>query len=61
MSDGLDVIIVDDDLDVCEVIYQIVSGFYVWGDVIKFTDVDEAITYCLNREVGIAVFIVDVF
>ena len=61
MSDGLDVVIVDDEPRVCEVIYKIVSGFYVWGDVIAFKDVDEAIAYCLKREVGIAIFIVDVF
>ncbi|MBU0986698.1 MAG: response regulator [Proteobacteria bacterium] len=61
MSDGLDVIIVDDEPSVCDVINKIVSGFYVWGDVMAFKDADEAMTYCLNREVGIAIFIVDVF
>ena len=43
MSDGLDVIIVDDDPSVCKLIFKIVNSFYVWGDVISFTDVDEAI------------------
>ena len=61
MSDGLDVIIVDDDPSVCEVLFKIVKSFYVWGDVISFMDVDEAIEHCLNRETGIAIFIVDVF
>ena len=61
MADGLDVIIVDDDEDVCEVITETVRRFYVWGDVIAFTDVDAAIEYCLEREVGVAIFIVDIF
>jgi CheY-like chemotaxis protein len=61
MSSGLDVIIVDDDPNVCEVITEIVLRFYVWGDTLPFVDVDEAIAYCLNRKVGIAIFIVDVF
>ncbi len=61
MSDGLDVIIVDDDPSVCELIFKIVKSFYIWGDVISFVDADEAIEHCLNRETGIAIFIVDVF
>lgn len=61
MSDGLDVIIVDDDPSVCELVFKIVNSFYIWGDVISFVDVDEAIEHCLNRETGIAIFIVDVF
>jgi response regulator of citrate/malate metabolism len=61
MSAGLDVIIVDDDPSVCKVITEIVMNFYVWGDILPFVNVDEAIAYCLNREVGIAIFIVDVF
>ena len=61
MSDGLDVIIVDDDPTVCEVLREIVERFYTWGRIISFSDVDEAVTYCLSREVGVAIFIVDVF
>ena len=61
MSDGLDVIVVDDDLNVCEIITDIVKGFYTWGDVFSFSDVDVATSYCHNREVGVAIFIVDVF
>lgn len=61
MSDGLDVIIVDDDPKVCEMLLEIVGSFYTWGDVNEFTDVDEAIVYCLNRDTGIAIFIVDIF
>jgi len=61
MADGLDVIIVDDELNVCEVVSEIVQSFYSWGDVLKFTEVNAASSYCLNRDVGIAIFIVDVF
>ncbi len=61
MTVGLDVIIVDDDADVNKTLSAIISRFYTWGKVITFTDVDKAIHYCLNREVGIAVFVVDVY
>lgn len=61
MSEGLDVIIVDDDKNLCTVIAETVKRFYVWGDVISLTKVDEAITYCLSRESSIAIFILDVF
>lgn len=61
MSEGLDVIIVDDDPAVCELIETIVKRFYSWGDVLAFTDPDEALQYCRGREIGVAIFIVDVF
>jgi response regulator of citrate/malate metabolism len=61
MSDELDVIIVDDDPSVGEVLTEMIKKFYTWGDVISFTDVDEAITYCLGREVGVGIFVIDVF
>ncbi|MBW1739561.1 MAG: response regulator [Deltaproteobacteria bacterium] len=61
MSDGLDVIIVDDDANVCEVVSEIISRFYTWGDVLAFTDADEAKLYCLSRDIGVAIFVVDVF
>ena len=61
MSEELDVIVVDDDPSVCEVISEIIKSFYTWGDVISFTDVDEAISYCLSREVGVGIFVIDVF
>ena len=61
MASGLDVIIVDDDQDVCQTLSALISRFYTWGDVIEFTDVDKAMEYCLNRDVGIAIFVVDVY
>jgi len=61
MSDGLDVIVVDDDQSVCKVIASIIKKFYVWGDIVTYSDVDEATSYCLTREIGVAIFVVDVF
>ena len=61
MTQGLDVIIVDDDPSVVEVISAIVRSFYTWGDVHRFSDVNMAIAYCLERDVGMAIFIVDVY
>jgi CheY-like chemotaxis protein len=61
MSDGLDVIVVDDDPGICEVISELIENFYTWGQVHTFSDPHEAISACLNREIGVAIFIVDVF
>lgn len=61
MAEGLDVIIVDDDPNICELIATIVKRFYTWGEVIPFSNSEEAIKYCLDRDVGVAIFIVDVF
>ncbi len=60
MPDGLDVIIVDDDPDVCRMITDVVEGFYSWGQVKAFNQSDEAILYCLSCKYGVAIFIVDV-
>lgn len=61
MTDGLDVIIVDDDEAVCSVLAAIVKTFYVWGDVLDFNDVDQAVSYCRQKKEGVAIFILDVF
>jgi response regulator of citrate/malate metabolism len=61
MSEGLSIIIVDDDPGVCEVITQIIQRFYTWGNVLAFTDVNEASLYCQTRETGVAIFVLDVF
>ena len=61
MSDGLDVIIIDDDKGICDIIKELVESFYSWGEVIAFSNADEAIDYCLQRDVGVAIFIIDVF
>src|SRR5512138_3298114 len=61
MSDGLDIIIVDDEKHVCDVLSEMISQFYSWGDVLTFTDYEEATTYCLSRDKGLMIFILDVF
>lgn len=61
MSDGLDVIIVDDDPGICEVLTELVESFYTWGEAHSFHNPKEAMTYCLARDNGIAIFVVDVF
>ena len=61
MAEGLDVIIVDDDPNVCELIATVVKRFYTWGDIIPFSNSEDAIKFCLDRDVGVAIFIVDVF
>ncbi len=61
MSDGLDVIIVDDDPAASESLANIIGRFYSWGNVYVFTDDEEARIYCLNRDTSIALFVVDVF
>jgi response regulator of citrate/malate metabolism len=61
MSGGLDVIIVDDDPNVCELLSEIITRFYTWGEVFVFTSIDEAVEYCHLRTSGIAIFVIDVF
>lgn len=61
MSEGLDLIIVDDDKNICEVISENVRRFYSWGEVLAFTDTDDAIAHCSSRETGVAIFILDVY
>jgi response regulator of citrate/malate metabolism len=61
MSDGLDVIIVDDEKQVCEVVAENIRKFYTWGDVITFTDYEDAASFCLSRNKGLMIFILDVF
>ena len=61
MSNGLDVIVIDDDPGICETIAELIDSFYTWGKVYCFSDPDEAIGFCLNREIGLGIFVVDVF
>ncbi len=61
MSGGLDLIIIDDDSSVCNIISDIVKSFYTCGDVICFVDVDEALSYCQGCDIGVGIFIIDVF
>jgi CheY-like chemotaxis protein len=61
MSDGLDVIVLDDDPGIGEVLSELIESFYTWGEVHCFSELNEAILYCLNRDIGVAIFVVDVF
>ncbi|UCF93756.1 MAG: response regulator [Desulfobacterales bacterium] len=61
MAQGLDVIIIDDDPAICEMLTELIEEFYSWGKVISFADVNQAIAHCLRREVGVAIFVIDVF
>ena len=61
MSNGLDVIVIDDDTGLCNVISELIESFYTWGQVFCFSDPEKAISYCLEREIGVAIFVVDVF
>jgi response regulator of citrate/malate metabolism len=61
MSDGLDVVIVDDEQHVCEVLEESIRKFYTWGDIITFNDYKSALSHCLSRDKGLMIFILDVF
>jgi DNA-binding NtrC family response regulator len=61
MSDGLDVIVLDDDPGISQVLKELIETFYTWGNVIAFYDAEKAIAWCLERDVGLSIFVVDVF
>jgi DNA-binding NtrC family response regulator len=61
MSDNLDVIVLDDDPQMCSLIAEILKGFYVWGDVHSFTNFNEALAFCKKKKLGVAIFILDVY
>jgi response regulator RpfG family c-di-GMP phosphodiesterase len=61
MADNLDVIILDDEPLVCSLITDILKSFYVWGDIRSFTDFNEALSYCKEKKLGVAIFILDVY
>jgi response regulator of citrate/malate metabolism len=61
MSDGLDILIIDDEKEVCEVLASHIEKFYTWGDITTCTDVERAISYCKSRPGSIMIFVLDVF
>ena len=61
MPEGLDIIIMDDDPEVCEGLAEVIKLFYTWGDVHAFNEIDRAVAYCRTHPTGLAVFVVDVF
>jgi DNA-binding NtrC family response regulator len=60
-SSGLDVIVIDDDPGISLVLKELIESFYAWGEVVAFSNADKALTYCMKRDVGVAIFVVDVF
>jgi len=61
MSDKLDVIVLDDDPQICSLITEILKGFYVWGDIHSFTTFSDALSFCKKKKLGMAIFILDVY
>ncbi len=61
MSDGLDVVIVDDEQHVCEVLSETIKKFYTWGEVYTFDNYKSALEFCLSRDKGLMIFVLDVF
>jgi len=61
MADGLDVVVLDDDPGISRILKELIESFYHWGKVVAFSDAEKAVQWCLEREVGVAIFVVDVF
>ena len=61
MSDGLDILIIDDEKEVCDVLSSHIRKFYSWGDITTCTDVERAVSYCRSRPGSIMIFVLDVF
>jgi response regulator of citrate/malate metabolism len=61
MSSNLDVIVLDDDPQICSLITEILKGFYVWGNIHSFTTYSDALSFCKKEKLGMAVFILDVY
>lgn len=61
MSNNLDVIVLDDDLQSCAVTTELLEDFYVWGKVYPFTDYRKALSFCKRRKGDIAIFVLDVY
>lgn len=61
MSDNLDVIVLDDDPQMCSMLTEMLNHFYTWGTVHSFTNIREALSFCRHRKTGVAIFILDVY
>src|SRR5512140_1904291 len=61
MSNNLDVIVLDDDLQNCAVTTELLEDFYVWGKVHPFTDYRKALSFCKRRKDSIGIFVLDVY
>jgi len=61
MAEGLDVMVLDDDPGISQVLKELIESFYTWGSVVAFSNAEKAMDWCMRREVGLSIFIVDVF
>jgi len=61
MAEGLDVMVLDDDPGISQVLKELIESFYTWGNVVAFSNAEKAMDWCMRREVGLSIFIVDVF
>lgn len=61
MSEGLDVVVLDDDPGISQVLKELIETFYSWGQVTAFSNPEKAMNWCLKRDVGVGIFVVDVF
>lgn len=61
MATGLDIIVVDDDPQVCEVLARMIAKFHPSGQVHAFSDFLEARTFCFNRGSSVAIFVLDAY
>ncbi len=61
MSNNLDVIVLDDDPQICSLLTELLESFYIWGEIHPFTDYQQALAYCRRKKGGIAIFILDVY
>jgi DNA-binding NarL/FixJ family response regulator len=61
MSEGLDVVILDDDPGISQALRELIETFYTWGQVFDFSNAEKAMDWCFKREVGLSIFVVDVF
>ena len=61
MSNNLDVIVLDDNPQICTLITEILKSFYVWGNIHPFTSYNEALNFCQKKHMGVAIFILDVY
>ncbi|MBW2066883.1 MAG: response regulator [Deltaproteobacteria bacterium] len=61
MSNGLKIIVLEDDPGVCGILSDMIRGFYTWGQVVSFTNPADAISYCRGLKEDVALFVLDVF
>jgi DNA-binding NtrC family response regulator len=61
MSQGLDVMVLDDDPGISQVLKELIESFYAWGQVVAFSNSEKAMDWCLKQDVGLGIFVVDVF